>query len=101
MTHSILWHPAARDDLLELYDWIDERADMDVAHGYVLQVEAFANGLADFPGRGTPRDHLVPGMRTMTFRRRTIVAYRVDGEVVHILRIVRAARDIAALLGTE
>jgi toxin ParE1/3/4 len=101
VTHSISWHPAARDDLLELYDWIAERAGMDVAYDYVTKVEAFANGLADFPARGTPRDHLVPGLRTMTFRRRMIVAYRAEASSVHILRVVRASRDIAALLETE
>lgn len=89
----VVWRPRARADLLALYDWIAERADAETAFDYTSRIEARAALLATFPDRGTPRDDLVPGMRTIPYRRRTIIAYRVNGEDVEILRLVHAGQD--------
>jgi len=91
--YAVVWRPAARADLLALYDWIAERADPDTAFDYTSRIEAHAAKLAEYPERGTPRDDLVPGMRTTPYRRRTIIAYRVTGEEVEILRLVHAGQD--------
>lgn len=74
--HSIVWRPRARDELLALYDWIADRAGPDAAFEYTSRIEAHAERLAVYPERGTPRDDLVPGLRTSPYRRRTIIAYR-------------------------
>lgn len=89
----VVWRPQARSDLLALYDWIADRADPDTALAYTSRIEDHANKLAEFPERGTPRDDLVPGMRTTPYRRRTMIAYRVVGEAVEILRLVHAGQD--------
>ncbi len=91
--YAVVWRPDARADLLALYDWIAARADPDTAFDYTSRIEAHAEKLAEFPERGTPRDDLVPGMRTTPYRRRTIIAYRVVGGEVEILRLVHAGRD--------
>lgn len=91
--HAVVWRPQARADLLALYDWIAERADPDTAFDYTSRIEAHAAKLAEFPERGTPRDDLVPGMRTVPYRRRTVIAYRVSGGAVEILRLVHAGQD--------
>lgn len=48
--------------------------------------------LAEFPLRGTPRDDLMPGVRTIGYRRRTTLAYRVVDDVVEILVLVHAGQ---------
>jgi toxin ParE1/3/4 len=90
--YAVVWRRQARDDLLALYDWIAERAGADVAFEYTSRIEAHAARLTEFPQRGTPRDDLVPGMRTIPYRRRTIIAYRVSGDDVEILRLVHAGQ---------
>ena len=51
----VVWRPAARGDLLALYDWIADRADLETAFAYASKIEALGERLADFPNRGTPR----------------------------------------------
>ena len=88
----IVWRPRARADLLRLYDWIAERADPDTAYAYTAAIEAHAAKLATFPDRGTPRDDLVPGLRTTPYRGRTVIGYRVLADSVEILRLVHAGQ---------
>ena len=91
--YTIAWRPNARDDLVDLYDWIAERADGATAFEYTAKIEQFVTGLSEFPERGTPRDDLVIGMRTLAYRRRTVIAYRVRANQVEVLRIIRTGQD--------
>ena len=93
----VVWRPAARGDLLALYDWIADRADLETAFAYASKIEALGERLADFPNRGTPRDDLVPGMRTVPYRRRVTIAYRVLEDRVEILRLLQSGQDWDAL----
>lgn len=97
--YAVVWRPKARADLLALYDWIAERADPDTAFDYASRIEAHAAKLAEFPERGTPRDDLVPGLRTTPYRGRTVIAYRVTRGEVEILRLVHAGQDWDGLAG--
>ena len=89
----VVWRPRARADLLALYDWIAERADPDTAFAYTSGLAGHTDRLATFPDRGTPRDDLVMGMRTTSYRGRTVIAYRVLDGAVEILRLVHAGQD--------
>lgn len=91
--YTIVWRPSARTDLRALYEWIAARADPDTAFAYTSRIEDHAAALTQFPERGTPRDDLVPGLRTTAYRRRTIIAYRVSDDAVEILRLVHAGQE--------
>ena len=90
--HDVVWRPEARDDLYAIYDWIAEQADPDTAFDYTARIEAFALRLSHFPNRGTPRFTLSSGLRTVTYQRRIVVAYRVEDGTVQIVRLINAAR---------
>lgn len=90
------WHAQARADLFALYDWVAERAGPDTAYAYTSRIQQRCETLAAFPRRGTPRDHLEPGPRSITFERRVVIAYRVEADRVLILRLIRTARNIPA-----
>lgn len=64
-----------------------------MASDYTSRIDSHAAKLAHFPHRGTPRDDLAPGFRTITYRRRTIIAYKVIGEEVEIWHILHGGRD--------
>ena len=83
--------------MLALYDWIADRADLETAFAYTSKIEALGERLAEFPNRGTPRDDLFPGMRTVPYRRRVTVAYRVLEDRVEILRLLQSGQDWDAL----
>ncbi len=91
--HAVTWHPRARADLIALYDWIAARADPATAYGWTAGIEGHTARLEAFPDRGTPRDDLVQGLRTIVYRGRTVIAYRVTGEAVEVLRLVHAGQD--------
>ena len=94
MPHKIKWHPDARNDLYALYLWIAEQAGDDVAYRYTARIDKATETLMQFPARGTPRDDLVAGMRTITYRRRTIITYQIVDNVVEILGITHGGRDL-------
>ena len=89
----------AIDDLAGIGLWIAGRSDTETAHNYVERLRAFAMRLANHPLGGTPRDELLPGLRSMTFERRYIVLYQVVIEtgVVRIYSIVSGFRNLPDL----
>ena len=52
--------------------------------------------LASFPERGTRRDDILPGLRTIGFEHRASIAFRVTGEQVEIMAIAYAGRAFEA-----
>ena len=83
--------------MLALHQWIEDEAGEAIADAYLDRLEAKCWSLCDFPGRGTPRVGIGDGIRSITFERRLIIFYRVERQVLLILRIVSGARDLTAL----
>ncbi len=55
-----------------------------------------------FPHRGKPRDDIRPGLRTVGFRRRVVVAFAVLDRDVVIVGVFYGGRDYTAVLsGSE
>lgn len=98
MTHIVLLAPLAVQDLIALHDWVREAAGRTLADRYLDRIEAKVAGLAQFPMRGTPRDDLARGVRTLVFERKLIIAYRIEEQTVRVLRIISGQRELAPLL---
>lgn len=49
-----------------------------------------------FPERGSRRDDLEPGVRTIGFERRVVIAFRVLSDEVEILRVFYGGQDVDA-----
>lgn len=95
-SHEVRFDPAAEDDLARLYGFVRERSgDPRAAAGYIRRIRAFCERLSIFPERGTRRDELAPGLRTIGFERRLTVVFAVRGQTVMILRIYYAGRNVA------
>ena len=97
MKYRVRYNALAVEDLIALHQWIEAEATAEIADAYLDEIERRCSSLADFPERGTPRDAFGVGVRTLPFRKRIILAYRIDGEVVRVLRVVNGAR----LLGLD
>lgn len=50
------------------------------------------HGLAEYPERGTKRDDLMSGLRTIGFERRVTIAFRVMKKRVEIVSIAYGGR---------
>ncbi|WP_235682074.1 type II toxin-antitoxin system RelE/ParE family toxin [Sphingobium yanoikuyae] len=57
--------------------------------------------LTDFPRRGTMRDDLRTGLRTIAWRRRVTIAFAVEEAIVVIIGIFYGGRDFESLLSEE
>ena len=65
MAHSIILTPEARDHLDAIYDYIAAAASPDIAQRFTDGIVGHIGKLTDFPRRGTMRDDLRPGLRTI------------------------------------
>jgi toxin ParE1/3/4 len=103
MTGRINYTPEAQQQLNELDEWITEAASTEIARRFVSAILDHIDGILVFPLAGRARDDVRPGMRTSTFKKRTLVAYEVDessGElVVYILGVFHGGHDWEASLG--
>lgn len=83
----------ANNDLTALSVYIASQSSEAVANRYVGRLYAACTALAHFPERGTKRDDILPGLRTIGFERRATIAFRVLPTRVEILTIAYGGRD--------
>ena len=99
MTREVSFRPDAKADLRGLYDHIANEAGAATAGHYVDQLAAACLRLRDFPERGRRRDDIAPGLRTIAFERRVLIAYRVLPGTVEIVAILYGGRALTPALG--
>lgn len=98
MIYAVQLSLLAIEDLIDLHRWVSGETDSATANGYIDRIEERIASLSQFPDRCTPRDDLIPGLRTLAFERRLVIAYMVDGGIVTVLRVVNAGRDLVPIL---
>lgn len=101
MIRRVVLSPRAKRQLRALYRYIEREALADIATDYTGALLEQIERLSRFPERGTPRDDLRPGVRTIPFRRRVTIAYAVKPTTVRILGIFYGGRDTEALMREE
>jgi toxin ParE1/3/4 len=94
VTHTVIYSPEARDDLLQIYDYIAAQSAPQIALGYTERIVACCEELSRFPERGMRHDDLRPGLRTTGFENRVTIAFHVTKNTVVIDRILYGGRDI-------
>lgn len=84
---TVTFTPQAYNDLLNIGDWIAERAGTDVAQSYIERLEAYCLGFEFAGERGQRRDDLRPGIRVVGFDRRVAIVFTLSETEVTILRL--------------
>jgi toxin ParE1/3/4 len=90
---EVSFRPLAEADLFALYRYIAAEAGHAVAGAYIGRIEAACLALETFPERGTRRDDIRPGLRTMGFERRATIVFQVLKTEVVIVRIFHGGQD--------
>lgn len=92
--------PQADADLDEIWYYIASNSDsLDIADRFIDSITDRFFLLARHPNIGRARDEgLRPGLRSFPVGD-YLILYRLDGEEVVILRVLRGSRNIAALFG--
>ena len=102
MTWRVVYSPRARQQLTDLYLWIAEQSGFpERAEGYVSAIFDYCDGLAELPMIGLSRDDLRPGLRTIGFRRRAVIAFAVHEATVEIHGVYYGGQDYETLIAAE
>lgn len=85
----MVFSPQAVTQLDALEDFIGNAASPAVAARFIDKLISYCDSFSLFPLRGTRRDDLLPDLRITSYRRTTVIAFRVntDHETVSILGV--------------
>jgi plasmid stabilization system protein ParE len=90
----VVFAETAKADLDDIYAWIVDHAGREVALAYTGRIERFCCQMTPLPQRGTARNDVRPGLRTVGFERRATIAFTVKDKDIIILRILYAGRSL-------
>ncbi|MBA2919316.1 type II toxin-antitoxin system RelE/ParE family toxin [Sphingomonas sp. MAH-20] len=96
--YEVVLDAEAEAQLEDLFMYIAQDASIEVAERFTDAIVEQCEALSHFPNRGTPRDDIQPGLRTIAFRRAVTIAYAVDEDRVEVLGIFYRGRDYESLL---
>lgn len=92
-TRKVVYSDQAQTDLLEMELWLEARAGKHRARSYVDRLIDKCEKLEFASNRGTERNDILPGLRTIGFERRVTIVFVVDETQVEIVRIFPHGRD--------
>ena len=101
MTCRVVFSPEAESQLVALYFHIAEAASPEIAAKYTEEIVRECESLRTLPHRGTRRDNIRAGLRTIEFRRRVTIAFAIAGNVVTILGVFYGGRDFEKIFEEE
>ncbi len=99
MNYTVVFTEDALQDLRDIYDYVASQADFDIADGFLERIIDASRGLASLPKRGSRRDEVQPGLRSISYQRRTTIFYLVENDQVMIIHVLYGGRDIATVFG--
>jgi toxin ParE1/3/4 len=70
----------------------------EIADRYIDELISYCESLATLPDAGTPRDDIRPGLRTIGFRGRVVIAFATIDDAVVILGVYYGGRHYETLL---
>ena len=90
----------ALEQLIDLAKHIATQATPQIATSFTDKVLDHAKGLDLFPYRGTERDDIRPGLRTISYRKRVTIAFTIDDDahIVSVIGFFYGGRDWETLL---
>lgn len=98
MLHRVVFSPEALAQLEALYRYIAQAAGPDVASRYTNAIVTYCEGLRVFPLRGMRRDDIRPGLRITNYKKRAVIAFEVDAEVVSVIGVYYGGQDYESIL---
>ena len=95
---EVRWRREALDDLRDIYRVaLRIGAGPATAQRFVRRIRERCSRIGDAPHGGAARDDLAPGLRTVPFERRAVIAYVVTTDAVEITNVFYGGRDYEAL----
>jgi plasmid stabilization system protein ParE len=83
--YAVRFDREATSDLASIRDYLAHARDLDFADNFIDRVIAYCESLGVLPHRGTRRDSVLPGLRTVTWRRAITIAFQVKDEAKQVV----------------
>ena len=96
--YTVIFTPEAQDQLAALYRYIAAAATPTTAERYTNTIVTHCEELRTFPNRGALRDDIRPGLRITNFKKRTVIAFAVNADLVSIIGIYYGGQNYEAAL---
>jgi plasmid stabilization system protein ParE len=101
MPFRVVVTPEARNQIDGLHSYVAAEASAAIAGRFVDGIVDHIATLQEFPNRGTPRDNLRSGLRTLAWRRRVTIAFVVEERDVVVIGVFYGGRDLKTLLSSD
>ena len=98
MQYTVVFTPEAQEQLLALYRYVATAASPEIAERYTNAIITHCDDLRTFPNRGVSRDDVRPGLRITNYKKRAVIAFAVNADLVSIIGIYYGGQDYAAAL---
>jgi plasmid stabilization system protein ParE len=98
MTCKVVFSPDAEEQLAALYQYIAAAGSPEIAASYTSAIVTYCESLRTFPQRGTKRDDVRPGLRITNYKKRAVIAFAVELDVVSIIGVFYGGRDYESIL---
>ncbi len=101
MSYRVVFSPEALEQIAELFNYVAVATSPGIAARYTEAIVSYCESLSIFPLRGTQRDDVRPGLRITNYKKRAVIAFDVDTEVVSIIGIFYGGQDYESILQDE
>ena len=101
MATRVAFTPEARAQLLSIYGYVVDQAGPDIAFAFTESIIDHCESFTTFPLRGTQRDDIRPGLRTIGFRKRVTIAFDVTGDTITIIGIFYGGQDFESAMNSD
>jgi plasmid stabilization system protein ParE len=91
--------PPARQDLLDIWTFLADHADMDRADKTIEALQEAMRKLGEMPGIGHRRDDLADESLRVFPVYSYLVIYRAETSPLQVIRVLHGARDLEAIFG--
>ena len=95
MTYQVEFHPRAKRDLRKIRDSIADLGGKQASRRILQAFETVLTGLAQVPHKGSLRESVATGLRSVPAAKKGVVTFRVDdaARIVTIVAITYAGQD--------
>ena len=98
MTYTVIFTPEAQQQILELYRYIAHAASPMIAERYTNAIVTYCEELQTLPLRGILREDLRPALRITNYKKRAVIAFAVDAELISIIGVFYGGQDYTTAL---
>jgi toxin ParE1/3/4 len=96
----VIWSPAAKGDLLDIWRYYARVASPDIADNFLREIDRAAQGIGENPLLARTRNELMPGVRSAVVRPHVFFCRITNGDV-EIVRVLHGRRDFPAVFAGD